>query len=76
MSFLPRSNLSEKLYVVAVEFPGWAFELERAAQNLDDAIAQYVLDRDALTGMVDLARAWGHAHAMYNEASGRQLQAD
>jgi hypothetical protein len=73
---LSRSNLSEKMHLMAKEVPGYAHELDCAAFKLDSAILAYVMNRDGPDKLANFVMAWGHAHAMYLEASGKPLLSD
>ena len=77
MSFMPRCNFSERLVGLA-DLPRnleYADALLRRANQLDDCILGYVMDRnrDNLNRMLI---SWSVAHEAYSTLTGKPLQAD
>lgn len=76
MIFASRCNISEKLFKLAAQKPGYEYELNDAANKLDTAIGLYCLERDNHDNMARLLLMWGNAHHVYREAGGGEWKAD
>lgn len=74
--FACRNNLSQRLLTLADTVRGYEYELHHAANQLDDAVGAYCMDRESSTNMARLLISWGEAHRVYLEAGGKALQVD